>query len=400
MADAHADADADANSSAITIFIQDRKTSKRRNLIVKVKNTENIEKLTKNVEKLTQIPSDELEVVFCGKKLAKSTIMRDLSLTPATQIMLLRSPNGAKQVNDVKNGINLATDSSSILGSFYMWCKKCDKVKRGKLRVYCQKCTSTAVLVKAEPQNWTDVLKSKRIPVTCENCQSEGVFAEFKFKCLKCNDLGAALTHIRGNWQLAECCICDAKEPIVMDLGCNHITCLACFKKYLLSTLETFAFINHPPYGFTLGCPFPGCNRVVQDVHHFHLMGHSEYDEYQRKATEKLILINDEGVTCPNVKCGQSFFWAPYDDDGRSQCPDCFYSFCRKCTERECICHRQDDLTKSTIEATTRKCPKCSVSTERNGGCAHIHCTSCGMDWCFKCVAEWKEECQWDHWFH
>ncbi|CAI2349345.1 unnamed protein product [Caenorhabditis sp. 36 PRJEB53466] len=389
-------------SDAVTILIQDRKTGQRRNLTVNVKSSENIEELTKNVEKLTQIPSEELEVVFCGKKLSKSTIMRDLSLTPATQIMLLRprnAINSEKSIGTSGNSATLTTDSS-ILGSFYVWCKRCEGVKRGKLRVYCQKCDSTSVLVKAEPQNWSDVLRSKRIAVRCENCSAAEAFAEFKFKCLTCNELAAALTHVRGNWQMAECCVCDGKDRIVLDLGCNHITCQQCFKEYLLSTLSEFRFLNQPPFGFTISCPFSGCNRVVQDVHHFHLMGEPSYSEYQRKATERLVAIDDEGVTCPNATCGQSFFWEPYDDDGRSQCPDCFYTFCRKCSEKECVCHRVDDLTKMTIDVTTRRCPKCSVPTERNGGCAHIHCTSCGMDWCFKCVAEWKEECQWDHWFH
>ncbi|UMM22804.1 hypothetical protein L5515_003827 [Caenorhabditis briggsae] len=358
-------------SNEVTVVLQDRKTGQRRNYTINVNNNENILELTKSVEKITKIPSEELEVVFCGKKLSKSTIMKDLSLTPATQIMLLR-PNSV--VKTATSSSKFQTTDSSILGSFYVWCKSCDDVRRGKLRVYCQNCESTSVLVKAEPQNWMDVLKSKRIPVT-----------------------SAALTHVRGNWQMAECCICDGKEKIIFDLGCNHISCQSCFKDYLLSTLQVFHFKNRPPYGFTVSCVYPECNRVVQDVHHFHVMGQSSYSEYQRKATERLIAIDDEGVTCPNPSCGQSFFWEPYDDDGRSQCPDCFYTFCRKCTERDCVCQSEDDLTRTTIEATTRRCPKCNVATERNGGCAHIHCTSCGMDWCFKCVTEWKEECQWDH---
>lgn len=168
-------------------------------------------------------------------------------------------------------------------------------------------------------------------------------------------------------------------------------------------------------------------------MHHFHIMGQTSYSEYQRKATERLIAVDDKGVTCPNVSCGQSFFWEPYDDDGRSQCPDCFFSFCRyfellnrkfyrnkyhrsESASKEIVCARaktispelqltrlQGDLSDYPLQKTvnsSRRCPKCHVATERNGGCAHIHCTSCGMDWCFKCKTEWKEECQWDHWFN
>lgn len=145
-----------------------------------------------------------------------------------------------------ENGATTAkiTTDSSILGSFYVWCKNCDDVKRGKLRVYCQKCSSTSVLVKSEPQNWSDVLKSKRIPAVCEECCTPGLFAEFKFKCLACNDPAAALTHVRGNWQMTECCVCDGKEKVIFDLGCNHITCQFCFRvsKNLNFLLKLFNF--------------------------------------------------------------------------------------------------------------------------------------------------------------
>ncbi|CAB3402837.1 unnamed protein product [Caenorhabditis bovis] len=379
---------------AVNVVVYDRKNQTRKNLTVQIEKSQSIASLVKSVECATQIPSSELDVIFCGKKLSLATFLKDLSLSPATSIMLLRQ----NVVTPTASSAQPKTETSSF-SSFYVYCKSCESINKGKLRIYCSGCSANSIIVKREPENWNDVLKSKRIEVDCENCQRDHLFADFKFKCVKCNEICAVLTHARGNWQLAECCVCDSKERVIFDLGCNHPTCQDCFKEYLLHALANFSFVSRPPHGYTILCPFTGCDRVVQDVHHFYVMGKEKYKEYQKRATEKLVALDDDGVVCPNPNCGQNFFWEPYNDDGKSQCPDCFFTFCRKCNERDCVCHKQDDLSRVTIEATTRKCPKCNVPTERNGGCAHIHCTSCGFDWCFKCVSAWTEECQWDHWF-
>ncbi|PIO60555.1 hypothetical protein TELCIR_17947 [Teladorsagia circumcincta] len=58
-------------------------------------------------------------------------------------------------------------------------------LKRAKLRVYCNECASSAVLVKKEPSRWRDVLKSRQIEVNCADCRATS-YAAFCFKCIKC----------------------------------------------------------------------------------------------------------------------------------------------------------------------------------------------------------------------
>ncbi len=33
------------------------------------------------------------------------------------------------------------------------------------------------------------------------------------------------------------------------------------------------------------------------------------------------------------------------------------------------------------------------------GGCSHMKCTRCSLDWCWICLVEWNRDCQADHWF-
>ncbi|KHJ98065.1 IBR domain protein [Oesophagostomum dentatum] len=345
------------------------------------------------------------------------------------------------------------------IGSFYVWCKSCSDIRRGKLRVYCSACSSSAVLVKTEPSCWKDVTRSNQIEVTCAECKSTH-YAVFRFKCIKCNEVGAVLSHIRGNWEHVQCSVClDEHTTYLFDFGCHHMVCRQCFVECLTLALEESRFIFRPPFGYTITCPYPGCERCVADVHHFHVLGDEKYQRYQKLATEKLVAMDDQGVFCPYPDCNASFFWEVEDDDGKTLCPECLRLFCRLCKSADCVCGVDDptevtikattkkcpgcganternegcahihcivckmdwcfghspflfrlcksadcvcgvdDPTEVTIKATTKKCPGCGANTERNEGCAHIHCIVCKMDWCFVCVAPWTEDCQWNHWF-
>lgn len=43
------------------------------------------------------------------------------------------------------------------------------------------------------------------------------------------------------------------------------------------------------------------------------------------------------------------------------------------------------------IASNTKKCPRCQVSIEKNGGCNHIQCRSCLLDFCWICFELWAK---------
>lgn len=51
----------------------------------------------------------------------------------------------------------------------------------------------------------------------------------------------------------------------------------------------------------------------------------------------------------------------------------------------------EDDLeTAHWIDANTQPCPKCFLNIEKNGGCNHMTCQTCGYEFCWICLDIWK----------
>jgi hypothetical protein len=75
---------------------------------------------------------------------------------------------------------------------------------------------------------------------------------------------------------------------------------------------------------------------------------------------------------------------------------------CSKCTTQFCFFHAnahpgescrqfarrvrvEERASTITIGQITKKCPSCKLPTEKNGGCNHMTCYRCGIDWCWLC---------------
>ena len=150
-------------------------------------------------------------------------------------------------------------------------------------------------------------------------------------------------------------------------------------------------------------------------------MGSTNYEAFQRIAVEKYLSLQSGHQNCPFCSSG---FVVESDEDGENEangaktreimCPECSRVFCKFCKERKCTCNEvcfsfrflvcfepclQTNESLVTISKISKPCPRCEAPTERDGGCAHMRCISCGYDWCFICGQKWDIDCQFEHWF-
>lgn len=276
------------------------------------------------------------------------------------------------------NGLLLALPSTEsnpakplLKAHFYVYCSNCNGLRHGKLRVRCSMCRGGAFTVHKDPENWTDVLKARRIRGHCESsdvaCVEDTVderppFAEFYFKCAEHEsegetDFSAPLNLIKTNVNGIPCLSCFEREDLVLVFPCatGHVICLECFRTYLRTRLLERRFVRDERVGFSVDCPV-GCEAsLIEEVHHFRVLPADEYERYQRFATEEYVLQNG-GVLCPQPGCGMGLMLdeeqiASEPTCTRIQCQNgCGFVFCRLCRQGY---HLGDCLTEDSTEAGT-----------------------------------------------
>ena len=142
---------------------------------------------------------------------------------------------------------------------------------------------------------------------------------------------------------------------------------------------------------------------------------------YQRFAAEEFVLQSG-GALCPQPGCGAGNL--PDDkSDRRVVCVECRFVFCKNCHQGihmgDCQEHQQQEAAAAAaaayssssgsgpeslsswvaIRMSTKPCPKCRTPTERDGGCMHMACSKCGLEWCWVCQTQWTRNCMASHWF-
>ncbi|CAF1203807.1 unnamed protein product [Rotaria sp. Silwood1] len=218
---------------------------------------------------------------------------------------------------------------------------------------------------------------------------------------------------IKDNETEHECCICLYDNNLIIVFDCNHHVCLSCFKQYAITKLNSRQFKYDSNIGYSLGCPCGCPNTLLHELHIFRLMDKSNYERYKTFGAEEYVLYH-HGVICPTPSCGCGLI---FDENNlKILCPlpiGCGKTFCRSCkrlwqddTIRTCSCQddRQNDnqafsfwnqlfgRQRESSLGTFKKCPRCSVNTEKDGGCNAISCTRCGMTWCWICELEFRTD--------
>ncbi|XP_075329381.1 E3 ubiquitin-protein ligase parkin isoform X2 [Odontesthes bonariensis] len=221
--------------------------------------------------------------------------------------------------------------------TFFVFCKSCESVQPGKLRVCCRRCRQTTMTLSRGPSCWDDVLRPGRIHGICQSDGCHGNEAEFYMKCASHptadDDTSVALDLIMTNIRDVPCIACTDVIDTVLVFQCSerHVICLDCFRRYCQTRLSERQFVHHPVVGYSLPCA-AGCDdSLIKELHHFRILGHDQYGRYQQYGAEEC-LLRMGGLMCPSPGCGAGLL--PPEGSRRVTCDPplgCSLAFCRRC---------------------------------------------------------------------
>ncbi|KAI6215106.1 hypothetical protein M3Y94_00346100 [Aphelenchoides besseyi] len=379
---------------------------------IELEANDTVEQLTEKISQKIKLNRDQMRVIFCGQRLSGDSKISDLQLGSQTALTVTITNEPCKSKSpDLDNDLHdyVVVDSrkeivnKKTLSSFYVYCKKCDKLQIGKLRAYCCKCGNNAIEFLNEPSNFQDITSINKIAIKCVNCAEQDTYARFLFKCLDCSEESPLLSCVRLNKHDRECVICSDVEPLIFSMdNCAHSSCIPCISAYLEQLLNQWLFVYRSEVGFTMQCVMIDCKNFVKDSHHYYLIGGVEkYNKFQKMAAEKFLSIQDGFVYCADANCNAGFVVENDEEETSTEvmCPECQRVFCTQCRNMgKCTCGELNQ-TIEVIKHISKPCPQCRAPTERSGGCSHLQCTNCAFNWCFICGKEWTTDCQWDHWF-
>jgi hypothetical protein len=150
-------------------------------------------------------------------------------------------------------------------------------------------------------------------------------------------------------------------------------------------------------------CPDPSCkHQVTYDEVKF-LTEPDLFKKYIDFRRITLVNKDPEMRWCPNpLGCGNAI----RRKDAKSQqmlCTKCNFEFCFDCQEefhgsKSCDDFKTWKLLNSKVDLrlwlwqrfNTKPCPKCHARIQKNGGCNHMTCESCKVEFCWQCLKEYE----------
>ncbi|OWB54911.1 hypothetical protein B5S28_g772 [[Candida] boidinii] len=140
------------------------------------------------------------------------------------------------------------------------------------------------------------------------------------------------------------------------------------YLRYWLNIIRVYASKNSKLFK---NCPAKDCDSLIQ------LLGFDsdEISTVEDYTNRKYIPI----VQCSN---GHRFCFSCLKDDHAPSPCVIVSNWIKKC--------KDDSETSHWITLNTRECPKCHNSIEKDGGCNHMTCQSCGHEFCWICFKNWS----------
>ena len=214
---------------------------------------------------------------------------------------------------------------------------------------------------------------------------------------------------IRSQHQLNDagetCPVCYDTIDQPYRLGCGHAYCYSCLHHFLITASDTKRF--------PLSCmgdegkcdvpiPLPVIQRFLVPAQVKHLLEVSFLDYLGRHP--------DKFGCCTTPDCPEIYSLESNSGDGIFRCRSCFVSVCVSCGEDhdgfscdEWKAHRDPEAQERLLEGwaegnqDVKKCPKCKILIEKNGGCNHMTCPKCDAHICWMCMGVFPADTVYNH---
>jgi len=202
---------------------------------------------------------------------------------------------------------------------------------------------------------------------------------------------------LRSQHQLKDgetCPVCYDTIDHPHRLACGHAYCNGCLHHFLLTASDTKQFpltCIGDEGKCSLPIPLPVIQRFLLPAQFKHLLEVSFSDHLARNP--------EKFRYCATPDCPEIYSLESDSGGGIFQCRSCFVSICVSCGEdhngfscEEWMIHRDPETQERLLEGwaegnkDVKKCPKCKLLIEKNGGCNHMTCPKCDAHICWRCM--------------
>jgi len=192
------------------------------------------------------------------------------------------------------------------------------------------------------------------------------------------------------------CDICyeDVKRSNMYTLACHHRYCRDCLREHLTVRV-------HSGWLLTIPCLHPSCSESIPDSDVRALVDKDIYSKYKRFQELAEISAMPTSRWCPKPDCNTAVVGDPHDEAFPCLvCHKCETKFCSDCSQEwhpNFTCQENAKRNRSSRDKKSdkwrkkhkvRKCAQCAVDIEKDSGCNHMKCVTCGYEFCWICMQQ------------
>lgn len=202
-------------------------------------------------------------------------------------------------------------------------------------------------------------------------------------------------SNLLNNEQTDGCLVCYESDIKCISLPCGCEFCESCLVTWMNCQISELQFQQTG----TVECLSQSCKKKFDPAHMLHQLQHAEREKIDDLLFRTYLKKSDDIRHCPNSKCTYAGVINGKEKCRKSlQCELCqnkwreriHFGFIEELLFRLSSLRVSEFTSNLWEEIFTNRCPICSISIIKNGGCPHMTCKKCGYEFCWYCLHKHK----------